>query len=160
MPKTYTSFLDPAGLKGMRIGVIRVPTDNSTDTGKSDYKETQAAIDKAVADLKARGAEVIDPLTIPNLKELVVRAGGGETYEPETAINAFLAQHPNTPVRTFRELADSPVVNARRREGLKKGVGHTTHELGHLEETLARDALRTTVLRVMADNRLDALFYA
>ena len=27
-----------------------------------------------------------------------MRAGGGETYEPEAAINAFLAQHPNSPV--------------------------------------------------------------
>ncbi len=160
VPKTYTSFLVPNGLKGMRLGVIRVPTDNSTDTSTPDYKETQAAMTRAVADMRARGAEVIDPIEIPNLKELVVKAGGGETHEPEAAINEFLARHPNSPVRTFRELADSPVVNARRREGLKKGVGHTTKELGHLEETLARDELRTAVLRVMADNRLDALFHA
>jgi len=160
VPSTYTSFLLPNGLKGMRIGVIRVPTDNSTDTKASDYQETQAAITKAVADMRARGAEVVDPLKIPNLKDLVNRAGGGETYEPEPAINSFLAEHPNSPVRTFRELADSTVVNARRREGLKKGVGHTTKELGHLEEMLARDDLRTAVLQAMADNRLDALFYA
>ena len=159
-PNTYTSFLDPNGLKGMRIGVIRVPTDNSTDTSKPDYKETQVAIDKAVTDLKARGAEVIDPLTIPNLKELVVRAGGGETYEPEAAINAFLAEHPNSPVKTFRELAESSVVVPRRREAFKKGVGRTIRELGHLEETLAREELRTAVLVAMADHRLDALFYA
>jgi amidase len=159
-PQTYTSFLDPNGLKGMRIGVIRVPMDNSTDTSKPDYKETQVAIDKAVAVLKARGAEVIDPLTIPDLKGLVIKAGGGETYEPETAINAFLAQHPNSPVKTFRELADSPVVVPRRHEGLKKGVGHTVHELGHLDESLARDDLRTAVYRAMADNGLDALFHA
>jgi amidase len=160
VPATYTSFLVPEGLKGLRIGVIRVPTDGSTDTTKPDYIETQGAISKAVADLRKRGAEVIDPMVIPDLKELVTRAGGGETYEPEAAINAFLAQHRAAPVRTFRELAESPVVNARRREGLKKGVGHTTRELGHLDETLARDELRTAVLQAMADNRLDLLFYA
>jgi len=160
VPATYTSFLVPDGLKGLRIGVIRVPTDNSTDTTKPDYIETQAAISKAVADLRKRGADVIDPMVIPDLKQLVTRAGGGETYEPEAAINAFLAQHRAAPVRTFRELAESPVVNARRREGLKKGVGHTTRELGHLDETLARDELRTAVLQAMADNRLDLLFYA
>jgi Asp-tRNA(Asn)/Glu-tRNA(Gln) amidotransferase A subunit family amidase len=160
VPNTYTSFLVPDGLKGMRIGVIRVPTDNSTDTKAPDYQETQAAITKAVADMRARGAEVVDPLDIPNLKGLVNAAGGGETYEPEQAINAFLAQHPNSPVHTFRELADSNVVNPRRREGLKKGVGHTTNELGHLGEMLARDDLRTAILQAMADNRLDALFYA
>jgi amidase len=160
IPKTYTGYLVSDGLKGMRIGVIRVPTDNSTDTTKPDYKETQAAITKAVADLRARGAEVLDPIDITNLKAMVTRAGGGETYEPEAAINAFLGQHRNSPVRSFKELAESPVVNARRREGLKKGVGHTTRELGHLDETLARDELRMAVLTVMADNRLDALFHA
>src|SRR5438105_13250260 len=160
VPATYTSFLTPNGLQGLRIGVIRVPTDNSTDTTKPDYKETQAAITRAAADMAARGAQMIDPIVIPDLKGLVTRAGGGETYEPETAINAFLAQHRNSPVQTFRELAESPVVNARRRDGLKKGLGHTVRELGHIEETLARDELRTAVLRAMADNRLDMLFHA
>ena len=160
VPKTYTSFLIPDGLKGMRIGVIRVPTDKSTDVNAPDYKETQAAITKAVADMRARGAEVVDPLDIPSLKDRVVKIGSGETYEPEGAINAFLAEHPNSPVRTFREIAESPVVNAKRSEGLKKAVGHTTKELGYLEETLARNDLRTAVLQAMADNRLDALFYA
>jgi len=160
IPETYPSFLVPNGLKGMRIGVIRAPTDASTDTTTPDYKETQATITSAVVDLRSRGAEVIDPIEIPNLKDLVTRAGGGETYEPEAAINGFLAHHPNAPVRSFRELAESPVVNARRREAFQKGVGHTTRELGFLDEALARDELRTAVLRAMADNRIDVLFHA
>ena len=160
VPATYTSFLVPDGLKGMRIGVIRVPTDDSTNMTTPDYKETQLAITKAVADLRSRGAEVIDPIEIPNLKQLVTRAGGGEVFEPEEAINAFLAQHKNSPVRTFRELAESPVVVARRRENFQKGLGHAIKELGFLEETLARDELRIAVLRAMADNRLDVLFHA
>jgi amidase len=159
-PATYTSFLLPNGLNGLRVGVVRVPTDASTDPSKPDYKEIQAAITKAVADMRSRGADVIDPLEIADLKGLVTRVGGGETYEPETAINAFLAQHTNSPVHTFRQLAESPVVNARRREGLQKGVGHTPRELGNLDEMLARDALRTAVLQTMADNRVDVLFYA
>src|SRR5205085_6181876 len=132
-PASYTSFLLPNGLNGLRIGVIRVPTDSSTDTSKPDYQETQTAITKAVADMRSRGAQVIDPIVIPELKELVSRAGGGETYEPETAINGFLAQHSNSPVHSFRELAESPVVNGRRREGLSKGLGHSMRELGHLD---------------------------
>src|SRR5215510_12260522 len=147
VPETYTSFLVSDGLKGMRVGVIRVPTDDSTDTKAPDYKETQVAIDKAVADLRRRGAEVIDPLEIPNLKQLVTRAGGGEVFEPEQAINAFFAQHKNSPVHSFRELAESQVIVPRRREQFQKGLGHTIREIGFLEESLARDELRTAVLR-------------
>jgi amidase len=160
VPEDYTRFLAPNGLKGMRVGVIRVPTDDSTDTTKPDYKETQSALTKAVADMAARGAEIVDPVEIPNLFKLIARAGGGEVYEPEEAINGFLAQHKNSPVHSFRELAESPVVIARRREAFQKGLGHTTKELGFLEESIARDELRVAVLRAMADNRLDLLFHA
>lgn len=39
-------------------------------------------------------------------------------------------------------------------------IGHTTGELSYLKEQQAREMLRTIVLKVMADNRLDALVYA
>ena len=101
-------------------------------------KETQAAITKAAADMAARGAQIIDPATIdPTSRRWVTKAGGGEVYEPETAINEFLAQHPNSPVHTFRELAE--IDGGRSRGGArawKKGLGHTIREIGYLDKSL------------------------
>ena len=159
-PKTYTSFLIPNGLAGMRFGVIRAPMGRDTDPTTSDYREIQAAVTKAVKTLVARGAEVIDPITIPNIKELVAAASGGEGSEAEAAIDAFLADQPNAPVHSLREIVASPVVNAKRREELNRGLGHTTKDAAYSKEMRAREELRLQILRVMADNRLDALIYA
>jgi amidase len=160
-PDTYTRFLVPNGLAGMRFGVIRTPMSKDTDTSAADYKEIQAAISKGVADLSARGAQVVDPLVIPNLVDMVGQAGsGGDSFETEAAIDAFLAQYPNAPAHTLREIVASPLVIAKRREELGKTLGRTTQDAGYIKQSRVRDELRTLVLKAMADFKLDALIYA
>ena len=44
--------------RGARIGVIRQPMDPKTDPASSDYGKVRVVIDRAIADLKALGAEV------------------------------------------------------------------------------------------------------
>src|SRR5262249_15809710 len=61
---------------------------------------------------------------------------------------------------SLREIVASQVVNAKRRDELKRGLGHTTKDAAYLKEMSAREELRLEILRVMADNRLDALIYA
>jgi Asp-tRNA(Asn)/Glu-tRNA(Gln) amidotransferase A subunit family amidase len=158
-PKTYTADLTPTALSGMRFGVIRVPMSRDADVNAADYKEIQTAISGAAATLKAQGAEVIDPLTIPNLKEMVA-AVGAEGRDTEAAIDAFLAQQPNTPVRTLKDIVASELVIPKRREELGRGLGRTADDAAALRAAKAREDLRLAILRVMADNRLDALVYA
>src|SRR5262249_10616917 len=133
-PKTYTSFLSPNGLAGMRFGVIRAPMARDTDPSASDYREVQTAVTKAAKVLASRGAEVIDPIAIPNLKEMIAAANGGEGAEAEAAIDGFLAQQPNAPVHSLREIVASPAVNAKRREELNRGLGHTTKDAAYFKE--------------------------
>jgi Asp-tRNA(Asn)/Glu-tRNA(Gln) amidotransferase A subunit family amidase len=159
-PKSYTSFLIANGLAGMRFGVIRAPMGRDTDPSSADYKEIQAAVTRAAKLLIARGAELIDPIAIPSLKEMIAAASGGEGAEAEAAIDAFLAQQPNAPVRSLREIVASPVINAKRREELTKALGHTVKDAGYFKEVNAREELRIQILHVMAENRLDALIYA
>jgi amidase len=92
---------------------------------------------------------------------MVTEAGsGGDSFETEAAIDAFLAQYPNAPAHTLREIVASPLVIAKRREELGKTLGRTTQDAGYIKQSRVRDELRTLVLKVMADQRLDALIYA
>ena len=70
-PISYTSFLGPNGLKGARIGVIRQPMDAKTDPTSADYRKVRTVIDKAIGDLRMLGAEIIDPVEIPDAIERV-----------------------------------------------------------------------------------------
>jgi amidase len=55
----YTTFLDPAGLKGARLGIVRnLPFD----------ARVIRLLDQAVADLKAAGAVIVDPANLPNME--------------------------------------------------------------------------------------------
>jgi amidase len=160
-PETYTRFLLANGLMGMRFGVIRAPMNKDTDTSAADYKEIQATISKSIADLVARGAQVIDPVVVPNLMGMVAAGGSGEdSFETEAAIDAFLAQYPDAPAHTLRDIVASPLVIRKRHEELAKILGRTTQDVGYVKQSHVREELRTLVLKVMADHRLDALIYA
>jgi amidase len=96
---------------------------------------------------------------IPGLVELLNQSGNG-TAETEEAINSYLAQYPQAPAHTLKEIVDSPLLLAARHDDLARRLGHSTGELSYLKEQQARETLRTIVLKVMADNRLDAFVYA
>lgn len=160
-PETYTKYLVANGLAGTRIGVIRTPMSRDTNIEAADYGEIQAAVSKAASDLVARGAQVVDPLAIPGLMDMVAAGGGGsDTFEAEAAINNFLRPLANAPVHTLREIVDSPLVIAKRRDELGRTLGRTTGEAAAVKQAAAREELRNYILKVMADNRLDALLYA
>jgi Asp-tRNA(Asn)/Glu-tRNA(Gln) amidotransferase A subunit family amidase len=158
IPPTYTRFLDRDGLRGVRLGVIRDPMIDNTNPDAPDFAEIRATVDRALEALTAGGAEIVDPVTIPGLRDLLRRSGGN--FEGEPAIDRYLADHPHAPAHTERELVLSPLVVPSQRARLAEDLGHSTNDPGYLQLLLARDELRQVVLSVMADHGLDALVYA
>lgn len=160
VPGSYTQFLAADGLKGARIGVVRDPLDPRTDPASTDYKQVRAVVDRALSDLSRLGATLVDPVTIRDLMARSVKLYDGNVFETEAATNAYLAQHPNAPVKTLSDiLLTGKVVPARARV-LIGAVGRSTTEAGYLELLLLKEELRQAVLAAMANERLDALVYA
>ncbi len=157
IPATYTAFLLANGLKGKRIGVIREEISTNADPESEDYAKVKVVVDKAIADLRALGVEIVDPVTIPSLKQLL--DASVSNYETEVAVDNYLAQLPNSPIKTLREIATSNVVVPTRRASLIEALNLTPEDPAHLAALSARAELRRAVLKVMADNRLDALVY-
>ncbi len=187
LPATYTTALKAAALKGARIGVLRIPRDTATarratgDSARSsaadtsvradtaaarrdsvaranarEYAKVRPVFERALADLAAQGAVLVDSLRIPTVPGRRV----GNDFETEEATDAYLAQHPNAPVRTLKEILLTGPVNPWRARGLIEYVGRTTRDPGYLDVVLGREAMRTAMLKLMADHRLDALVYA
>ena len=154
----YEDDLSKSGLKGKRVGIIREPMASDTNPDLPDYARVRAVVDQAYDDLSALGAKVVDPIEVPELRALLsASSAGGETEE---ATNAYLAQLPHAPVSTFEQIANSPLVTPTRRASLRSALGQTTNDLSYLKAQQAREKLRQTILKVMADNDLDAVVYA
>lgn len=159
LPASYTASLDRSGLKGARIGVIRDPMDAKTQPNTDDYIEVKAVIIRSYEALKTAGAELIAPVVIPKLREhLAVLAE--DVFEFEPAVNKYLAQHPNAPMKTLRDILMSGKVAPSRARALSNVLGHSPEEGAYLRMLSTKEALRQAVLAVMAEQRLDALVYA
>lgn len=101
LPQTsYTTFLNPEGLKGARIGILR----EMVRPGEL-HAEGRALFEQAVVDLKKAGAVVIDPvLTGLDLVQVQSDAGAA-THERAYAIDKYLAAlPPDAPIRTVEEM--------------------------------------------------------
>ena len=158
-PDSYVDGLDPDGLRGARIGVVRESMDAETDPESDDYRQVRRVVDRAVADLRRLGAEVLDPVEVPGLDEAqatYVR----NSFETEEATDAYLAELPDAPMRSLREILLAGRVNPWRARGLMNVVGRSTSEQEYLAVLQARERLRRAVLAVLADHDLDALVYA
>src|ERR1700726_3587309 len=68
---SYTRYLDQGGLNGARIGILRESIGNQSDPNSADFKIVDAVFETSVAELKAAGAILVDPIIIPNLKKLL-----------------------------------------------------------------------------------------
>ncbi len=93
----YTKFLDPHGLKGARIGVVRKLF------GFND------AVDKlmndALGEMKRQGAEIVDPVEIETLEKFGKTEDLVLQYEFKADLNAYLAGlGPGAPVHTLADL--------------------------------------------------------
>src|SRR5713226_5821493 len=67
-PHSYTRALDRNGLKGARIGVLRESIGLNSEPDSDDFKKVDSIFQKNVAELKAAGAIMVDPVVILNLK--------------------------------------------------------------------------------------------
>ncbi|MDA3914006.1 amidase [Oleiagrimonas sp.] len=92
----YTRFLDPQGLRGKRIGVVRelAGYDPATDR----------VLDQAVAAMRAAGAIVIDPVKLPHVNDFGKAENTVLLYEFKHNINAYLSHRTGLKVHNLADL--------------------------------------------------------
>jgi len=157
IPNTFTRFLDKGGLKGVRLGVLRESIGLNTEPDSEDFKKVSAVFDKAVAELRGAGAEIVDPIAIPEIKALLAKRSGGPGDTDESFKNYF-GRSANPPFKTPEEVIAAPEfakVVKRSQDRFKRKPEATKH----YESLKAQDQLMTNFLKVMADHNLDAIVH-
>src|SRR5437870_1998869 len=103
IPPTYTAFLDRAGLKDARIGVLRqvFKLQDGADPRVVELFET------AIADLRGAGAEIVDEFKVPGFEKFPRPPQTAAQYKADWE-RFFAYEGPHFPVKTVAELRDAP----------------------------------------------------
>src|SRR5437870_7076896 len=160
-PPSYSAVLDRNALKGARIGVLRESIGLFSEPASEDFKKVDAVFQKNIEELKAAGAVVVDPIVIPNLKTLLAKRATHPTLADES-LRLYLARNPESPIKTREDIAKSPELS---RSIPPSKANQWTSPLqktdmarwgAYLE---ARQELTIAIMKVMADNKLDAIVH-
>jgi amidase len=152
----YQAFLDPKGLQGARIGVLRTLSERNPDP------QVKALFEQAVADLRRAGATVVD-VQIPDF----ARVSAGQWCSVfKHDINQYLAAlGPRSPVQNIDQVLSSGKYSAYIKENLQDELAHginpSANEAGCGEAYTdpRRIAFREAVTAVMDQNQVGALVY-
>ncbi len=158
VPASYTQFLNKNGLKGARIGVLR----RYIDTPTTDA-QVKALTEKAIQDLKALGAEIVDPFIIPDYDKLTENIWCN-TFQYD--VNNYLASlGKNAPYKTIAEILKSglysPYIETRLKRALEVTVppGQMEPPCLDLYHDSRNIAFRDAILKAMEKDKLDAIIY-
>ncbi|WP_369068335.1 amidase [Kineococcus terrestris] len=167
-PSTFVDGLSDTALEGKRIGVVRWDFSGSTPDGpRPGSGEVTQVVERAVADLAAQGAEVVE---VPFTREFVTgQLASGGWIDMRASVDAFLAE---TPARWPEGLAEltapedrltfSDVV-ADGRSALSEETRRSWLELADVpnpdydEAVAAQEAGKAAVDAFFAEHDLDAL---
>jgi amidase len=155
-PKSYSGDLDPGFLKNTRLGILREPMGYHTEPDSEDFNAVTEVFDKAVADLKKAGAVVVDPVVIPGLKEMLARRARDSEGDDEMFRLYFAGG--DAPFATRQEAVASPLF-AQVTNSAKRRWSNADTSQQHHKYMLAREALMMSLLKVMADHKLDAIVH-
>ena len=155
LPESYMPFLDREGLKGKRIGVFRTFID--TPTTDPQIKEL---VDLAIQDMRALGAEIVDPFVIPEFRELT-KGLWCDMFRFD--VNNYLKSlGPDAPYKTLEEIYRSglyaPSVERRIQRALKVPLQEAPR-CSDLYQEPKNIAFRNAVLEAMNAQNLDAMIY-
>ena len=153
--KSYRQFLKKDGLKGARLGVFRRYLD--APTTDPQIKEVMA---KAIEELKAQGAVIVDPFDLPNYQELTRNITCNSFHYD---VNNYLASlGDKAKYKTLAAIIEAGLYLPLNETRLKNFVqtpapaANPCQDVYHEPRSIA---LRDAILQAMAKDKLDAIIY-
>ncbi len=158
LPQNYAAALVRDGLKGSRIGVLRFAYErDSTDP------EIVQVFMRAVDDLRAAGATIIDPGVVSGLDQIKRPQGMGPCGGFKYDINRYLASHGDrVPVKSLAEIVKSGKFHPTVRRQLEQGESGPENGPDSPEckaDAQYRQQVRDAVTKTMDAQQLDAWVY-
>jgi Asp-tRNA(Asn)/Glu-tRNA(Gln) amidotransferase A subunit family amidase len=157
VPENYRQFLDRDGLKGARIGVLRILSEKDPDP------QVKALFEQAIADLRRLGAAVVDSVEVAGFEKLS-KDQWCSVFQQD--INQYLfSLGEDVPVSSLEDIIASGKYAPYIAENLKHHLEEsehedaTTHTCGDAFTDPKRIAFRKAVVAAMDAEQVDALIY-
>lgn len=155
--RDYRAALVPGALRGARIGVLR-----QAYTRPSVDGEVVTVFQRALADLTAQGAVVVEAVEVPGLDSIQRLQQGGCNRFRDDLGRYFAERGRNAPVQSVDDVLRSrrfhPTVELRLRDAAQVTVPADSQPGCRSREAM-RSALRVAVTALMDSLRLDALVH-
>ena len=150
----YTQALKKEGLQNKRIGVL------NSFFGKDDiHKEVNAVTRKAIEDMKASGANIVE-LQEPIDADALVRDVSVHLYDLEEDLNTYLVNHPKqSPVKDLKALIQSGQFDEGIRANIEKAVTLSKSSDEYKKRLQSREKLQQDVIQLMQKYQLDAIVF-
>jgi amidase len=154
IPKTYTASLKKDSLKGARLGVLR----QAFKPAVTDPR-ILANFEKTIAELKAAGAEIIDPFTVPELDSLPRAPQTPARLKDDFA--KWFARHPGVPYPSVQAIADSKLAHPLHQSRLEAtaSAGPVATDPDTIKGLETENAYRAVFTKAMDSQRIDALIF-
>ena len=156
IPLSYTAFLKQDALKGVRLGVLHAAYERPTADA-----EVMAVFKAALAELKAAGAEIVDPAAVDGLAQVQRPKDAGPCRGFKYDLEHYLAEA-GAPVKTLDEIIKGGNFHPTIRRRLESA--QTTDDAGDDSPGCQasrdyRKGFGDAVLATMATLKLDAFVY-
>jgi amidase len=150
----YTQSLKKDGLKGVRLGVLR-----QVFTQKTADPRVIANFDKTIAELKAAGAEIVDPFAVPEIESLPRPPQTAARFKDD--LTRFIAEHPGIPYPSVQAIADSKLLHPLHQQGFEQAAAAkpVAEDPETLEGAKTEQKYRDAFTKAMDAERIDAVIF-
>lgn len=154
---SYTNYLNEDGLDGVRIGVLREAfgsEDNPRAAPVNDIVET------ALDTMAGTGAELVDPVTIPDLTEQIEETTV-YAYYATLYLNEFLAERDDISYDSVRGIYEAGAYHEDLEllEAIAEMTDDPEEVLDFWRSSLGQESFRRDVLNTLAADNLDAIVF-
>ncbi|NLB50587.1 MAG: amidase [Clostridiaceae bacterium] len=153
-PSGYLSFLDEEGLRGKRLGVLE-----SFFGKEAIHQPVNRVMEEALKVFEKGGARLI-PLQDQLDSDWMISEVSVHLDDFRSHLDGYLSKlGPEAPVHSVREIFESGKFHPGIRENLLKALSLDTDTPEYCQKRLRQLALKTRIIKLMADHDLDALVY-
>jgi Asp-tRNA(Asn)/Glu-tRNA(Gln) amidotransferase A subunit family amidase len=151
--ESYTTFVDPNGLEGARIGVLR-----GMFRSGPEHEESLVLAEQALEDMEDAGAILMDPVSPPFDLYAQLRLASVSSFERQVSHNHYLSHiAPDAPIQNIEEMvaAAPDIVDSSVRNAVDDGpLDRNPEYLAHLAQ---RTLMREELVALMDELDLDVL---